>query len=93
MSKIISDIYRGNYTPFNHRNRKGTPFAKTLDQINELEETIKEALPESLKESFDQYVHAQADLMDMACEEDFTSGYKLAVRMMFAALEGKEQDG
>ena len=90
MSKIISDIYRGNYTPFNHRNRKGTPFAKTLDQINELEEKIRRDMPEDLKESFEQYIRAQADLMDMACEEDFTSGYKLAIRMILAGLDGEE---
>ena len=33
MKNILSEIYHGSYTVLNHRNRKGTPFVKTLDRI------------------------------------------------------------
>ena len=48
VNKILSDIYRGKYTVIQKHTRKGTPFAKLLDQSNELEERIRKGLPESL---------------------------------------------
>ena len=87
MKNILSEIYHGNYTVLNHRNRKGTPFAKTLDRMNELESEIRKALPDGLKDTFEQYVQTQADLADMACEEDFISGYQLGIRLMLAGMD------
>ena len=86
MKNILSDIYQGNYTVHNHKNRKGTPFAETMDRIEKLEEEIRKALPEGSKAAFDEYVRARADLSDMACEEDFVAGYQLGVRMMLAGI-------
>ena len=87
MKNILSEIYHGSYTVLNHRKRKGTPFAKTLDRMNELESEIRKALPDGLKDAFEQYVQAQADLADMACEEDFISGYQLGIRLMLAGMD------
>ena len=87
MSGILRDIYRGKYTVIQKQARKGTPFAKLLDQSNELEERIRKGLPKSLKEDFDQYVKTSADLSYLACEEDFIAGYRLGVRLMLAAHE------
>ena len=87
MNRILSDIYRGKYTVIQKHTRKGTPFAKLLDQSNELEERIRKGLPESLKDVFDQYVKASDDLSFLACEEDFVAGYQLGVRLMLAAQE------
>ena len=89
MKNILSEIYHGRYTVLNHRNRKGTPFVKTLDRMNELESEIRKALPDGLKDAFEQYVQAQADLADMACEEDFISGYQLGIRLMLAGMDTK----
>ena len=87
MSGILRDIYRGKYTVIQKQARKGTPFAKLLDQSNELEERIRKGLPKSLKEDFDQYVKTSADLSYLACEEVFIAGYRLGVRLMLAAHE------
>ena len=53
MNGILSDIYRGKYAVIQQHTRKGTPFAKLLDQSNELEERIRKDLPDSLKDIFD----------------------------------------
>ena len=92
MTKILSDIYHGNYTVFNHRNRNGTPFAETLDRINEMEVEIRNALPDAMKEIFDQYVSARADLSDMACEEDFITGCRLGARLMLVAIRDDDMN-
>ena len=89
MKNILSDIYQGNYTVHDHKNRKGTPFAETMDRIEKLEEEIRAALPEGSKATFNEYVRARVDLSDMACEEDFVAGYQLGVRMMLAGI-GKD---
>ena len=62
MNKILSDIYRGKYAVIQKHTRMGTPFAKLLDQSNELEDRIRKDLPGSLKDPFDQYIRASADL-------------------------------
>ena len=87
MKNILSEIYHGQYEVLDHKNRKGTPFATTLDRLNVLEAEIKEALPDGLKDTFDQYAQAQVDLAEMACEEDFIAGYQLGVRMLLAGLK------
>ncbi len=87
MKNILSEIYHGQYGVLDHKNRKGTPFAATLDQLNILEAVIKKALPDELKDTFDQYTQAQADLSELACEEDFIAGYQLGVRMVLAGLK------
>ena len=58
MKNILSDIYQGNYTVHDHKNRKGTPFAETMDRIEKLEEEIRKALPEGSKATFDEYMRA-----------------------------------
>ena len=88
MNKILSDIYRGKYAAIQKHTRMGTPFAKLLDQSSELEDRIRKDLPESLKDPFDQYIRASADLSYLACEEDFIAGYQLGTRLMLAALDG-----
>ena len=88
MNGILSDIYRGKYAVIQQHTRKGTPFAKLLDQSNELEERIRKDLPDSLKDIFDQYIKTTADLSYLACEEDFIAGYQLGTRLMLAALDG-----
>lgn len=90
MRNILSDIYRGKFTVIQKHNRKWTPFAKLLDQSNELEARIRKDLPESLRDAFDQYVKTSADLAYLACEEDFIAGYKLGIRLILAALENNQ---
>lgn len=38
-------------------------------------------------DSFDSYLQAQADLTEMACEEDFVSGYQLGVQMLLEGID------
>lgn len=90
MNNILKDIYHGDYTVFNHKQRKGTPFAITLDKMNELESKIREALPDGLRDTFDKYVSAQAELSEMVCEEDFITGYRLGVQLILAGIDNNE---
>lgn len=87
MKNILSEIYRGNYTVLNHKDRKDTPFAETLDRMNELEDEIRKALPDGLKSTFEKYVRARIEMEYLACEEDFITGYQLGVRMLLAGLD------
>jgi len=87
MKNILSEIYQGNYDVLKRKDRKGTAFAATLNRMNELETVIRKALPDDVKDAFDAYIQAQADLADMACEEDFISGYQLGVQMLLAGLD------
>lgn len=87
MKNILSEIYHGNYDVLKRKDRKGTAFAATLNRMNELETVIRKALPDDVKDDFDAYIQAQADLADMACEEDFISGYQLGVQMLLAGLD------
>lgn len=86
MKNILSEIYQGNYDVLKRKDRKGTAFAATLNRMNELEAAIRKALPDDVKEAFDAYIQAQADLADMACEEDFISGYQFGVQMIVTGL-------
>lgn len=87
MKNILSEIYQGNYDVLKRKDRKGTAFAATLNRMNELETEIRKALPDDVKDAFDAYIQAQADLSEMACEEDFIAGYQLGVNMILAGLE------
>ena len=84
MKNILSEIYHGSYDVLKRKDRKGTAFAATLNRMNELETVIRKALPDDVKDAFDAYIQAQADL---ACEEDFISGYQLGVQMLLAGLD------
>ena len=90
MKNILSEIYHGSYDVLKRKDRKGTAFVETLNRMNELEAAIRKVLPDDVKEAFDAYIQAQADLADMACEEDFISGYKLGVQMLLAGIEHSE---
>lgn len=79
MKNILSEIYHGSYDVLKRKDRKGTAFAATLNRMNELEAEIRKALPDEAKEAFENYIQAQADLAELACEEDFISGYQLGV--------------
>ena len=87
MNRILSDIYRGKYTVIQKHTRKGTPFARLLEQSNELEELIRKSLSDTLKDTFDQYIKVGAGLSFLACEEDFIAGYQLGTCLMLAAQE------
>lgn len=87
MKNILSEIYQGNYDVLKRKDRKGMAFAATLNRMNELETEIRKALPDDVKDAFDAYIQAQADLSEMACEEDFIAGYQLGVNMILAGLE------
>ena len=87
MKNILSEIYHGSYDVLKRKDRKGTAFAATLNRMNELESVIRKALPDDVKDAFDAYIQAQADLSEMACEEDFIAGYQLGVNMILAGLE------
>lgn len=86
MKNILSEIYHGNYDVLRRKDRKGTAFAATLNRMNELEAEIRKVLPDDVKDTFDSYIQAQADLSDMACEEDFISGYQLGVQMLLVGI-------
>ena len=79
MKNILKEIYHGSYDVLKRKDRKGTAFAAMINRMNELEIEIRKALPDAAKDSFDSYLQAQADLTEMACEEDFVSGYQLGV--------------
>ena len=87
MKNILSEIYQGNYDVLKRKDRKGTAFATTLNRMNEMETVIRKALPDDVKDAFDAYTQAQADLADMACEEDFISGYQLGTQMLLAGID------
>ena len=55
--------------------------------MNNLETEIRRALPDDAKDAVDAYIQAQADLAEMACEEDFISGYQLGTQMLLAGLD------
>ena len=63
MKNILSEIYQGNYDVLKRKDRKGTAFAATLNRMNELETVIRKALPDDVKDAFDAYIQAQADLL------------------------------
>ena len=92
MINILSEIYHGSYDVLKRKDRKGTTFATTLNRMNELEAEIRTVLPDDAKDAFDAYIQAQADLADMACEEDFISGYQLGVQMLLVGLQTDIQD-
>jgi len=54
--------------------------------MNELEAEIRKALPDDVKDAFDAYIQAQADLADIACKEDFISGYQLGIQMLLMGI-------
>ena len=87
MKNILSEIYHGSYDALKRKDRKGVAFATTLNRMNELEAEIRKVLPDDAKDAFERYIQAQADLTDMACEEDFISGYRLGVQMLLAGLD------
>ena len=55
-----------------------------------LKGNIRNALSKGREAAFDEHVRVRADLLDMACEEDFVFGYQLCVQVMLAAFEKGE---
>lgn len=60
-----------------------------LDRMNKLEDELRKVLPDSMQGTLDEFLRTPNTLSDLACEEDFETGYQLGVQMLMAGLNGE----
>ena len=86
MENILTQLYRGEYTPFEVKHEHGAAHTVALGKVDEMEEAFQEKLPQELQPLFDHLKGAALDALDAYGLYAFTIGYQMGVRLMIAAL-------
>ena len=85
MDEIVRALFRGDVNallpPYEENSRQTRAFSR----VEDLTRQLKAEFPQQYHSALDAYEQAVMELMDAACEDDFVSGYRLGVRMMYAA--------
>ena len=85
MSEIIRELFRGNMDVFERPFDADSYENETFNEMEKLTEDMKQKIPSEFHLLLEQYQNSMMNLMDVACEEEFLSGYRLGVRLMIAA--------
>lgn len=85
MYKLIFDIYHGNYEVLDRPYDTTSEEKRILQKIENLEELLKNLLPEESRSLLSQYSELFMELMVADGEGDYLAGFRLGVQMMLAA--------
>ena len=91
MNDILSELYLGNYRPFARSYAPDSPYLQQSIRVADLADELTRALPEELKQKFQQYTQEYGLLLDLEGAEDFREGFRLGMRLILAALDPVSQ--
>lgn len=86
MRDILRDLYYGNYAVFERTYTRESEQAKTLGNVVDLEEKLRNTLTEAQKDLFRQYDDTVAELASVSNADSFVEGYQLGVNLILVAF-------
>ncbi len=82
----LEDLYYGNIIPHEHSFKRGSAYSEVLGYIIRHEDELKATLTEQQKGIFEKLKDCESELHGMNEIEAFTSGFKLAIRIMIEVM-------
>ena len=86
MEKIIIDFFHGDYSAFDKSDYPCPAYSAACESMEKLEAELMDALPQPLREKFIEFRDTFQKVSDLACEQDFVSGYRIGAQLTMAAL-------
>lgn len=90
MSKIISEIFAGDYCPSAER-PGGYEYDSTVHEIIEIEEDLRARLTTEDWQRYSELMSLKNKTVSLTAEYMFTQGFRTGVRLMVEALEANNQ--
>lgn len=87
MSSLLSDLFRGKYVGAAPPRNENPEIEEAFRRAEEAERELKELLPAELKGKFQQYIDACEKRCFLCGEQDFVSGFRLAVRLILEGIK------
>lgn len=87
MNSILSELFCGKYVGAAPSGIEGSELEEAFLRAEKIESELKKQLPEELQDKFQEYTQACADREFLVGQQDFISGFRLAVRLFAEGLE------
>lgn len=87
MKSILSELFCGKYVGAAAHDRENPALDEAFQRAEEMEQTLKKQLPGELAEVFQEYIAACEERNFLCGQQDFISGFRLAVRLFAEGLE------
>ena len=89
MKPTITDLWRGNITPWSDRAEESEERSRLLDKLDELHNDLMARLDEEGKKIFEAFEDRRGDLTQMELEQAFCKGFTLGSKIMLETLSEK----
>lgn len=86
MRSILKDLWNGNLEPWSEEWEKEQEARELVGLRERHKEALQEVLDEKGKEILSKYEDCYAELESMGCEEAFSTGFSLGVKLVTRAL-------
>lgn len=91
MTSVIEELYLGNLNPSAVIFAQDSPIEKAIHQKSQCLSELMEKMDESIRELFNKYCDAQADVDEMVQYETFAYALKVGVLFMAEVFMGAEE--
>ena len=91
--QVLEDLYLGNIHPSERSFKKGSQYAKALNNVVKAGESLIGTLTEKQKEQFEAYMTAQREVNVLTDCETFCYAFRLGTKIMMDVLiEGQMKE-
>ncbi len=91
--QILEDLYLGDIRPNERGFKHNSQYAKALDEVVKVGDTLTESLNEEQKKLFEDYMNAQREVTVLTDCETFCYAFKLGAKIMLDVLtEGQMKE-
>ena len=91
--QILEDLYLGDIRPNERGFKHNSQYAKALDEVVKVGDTLTESLNEEQKKLFEDYMNAQREVTVLTECETFCYAFKLGAKIMLDVLtEGQMKE-
>ena len=84
--QILEDLYLGDIRPNERFFKRNSQYAKALDEVVKVGDTLTESLNEKQKALFEDYMTAQREVTVLTDCETFCYAFKLGAKIMLDVL-------
>ncbi len=88
--KILEDLWHGNIYPSEEPIKKGGEYAQALHWVVDEKEALLPTLSPEIQKTIDKLMDVQMDAAVIAERDAFVMGFKLATRILVAAISDSE---
>ena len=86
MEKILIDLFHGDLSILDKCDYPCSAYSEAYEKMERLEDELLNALPAPLKAKFTEFRDAFQKVSDLACEQDFVTGFRVGAQLTMAAL-------